>query len=218
MAEHRQPRRERGAADAELPETTYALLGLLTFGDASGYDLSKLIAESIANFFFKPAKSQIYSELGRLVTLGYATKREVPQTDRPDKHVYAVTPEGRAALRAWFANTPAGADTIRSPACLRVFFGGLMDWETLIADVRAYEQAARAQLAHYRQLQSEIAGLPEFFFPSLVLRRGVAHERASIRWASEVRKELAGVLRELEARAAGSPDPAAAGGDDSAGA
>jgi DNA-binding PadR family transcriptional regulator len=42
-----------------LPVTSYAVLGLLTYGERSGYDLTKLVEQSIG-FFFTPAKSQIY--------------------------------------------------------------------------------------------------------------------------------------------------------------
>lgn len=174
----------------DLPDTSYAILGLLTFGETSGYDLGKLIAESIAHFFFKPAKSQIYAELRRLVAHGYAAEREVAQRDRPDKRLYAITARGRKALSSWLDESSAGSETLRCPVALRVFFGGLMDRDTLIEEVRGHQRAARAQLARFQELERQIAGCPELFFPSLVLRRGLAHERASIRWAAEVLKEL----------------------------
>ena len=81
-----------------LPATSYAILGLLTFGEMSGYDLMKLAAQSVA-YFWTPAKSQIYGELKRLVEAGFATAREVAQHQRPDKRLFRITPEGEWALR-----------------------------------------------------------------------------------------------------------------------
>ncbi|MGH9169144.1 MAG: PadR family transcriptional regulator, partial [Acidimicrobiia bacterium] len=72
---------------ATLPTTSFAVLGLLTFGEHSGYELHQLVEQSIG-FFLTPAKSQIYAELRRLVSLGYAVEREVEQDRRPDKRVY----------------------------------------------------------------------------------------------------------------------------------
>jgi DNA-binding PadR family transcriptional regulator len=174
----------------DLPATTYAILGLLTWGETSGYDLGKLIEGSIAHFFFKPAKSQIYAELRRLVGEGFATEREVAQDSRPDKRLYAVTPEGRLALRRWLDGSEAGPEVFRSPLCLKVFLGAQMDRETLAAQVKEARRQAQESLAAFHDHEGEIAGRPEFFYPNFVLQRGIAHERATIRWASEVLKAL----------------------------
>ena len=179
-----------GPSTAELPSTGYALLGLLTFGEKSGYDLGKFVNETIAHFFFNPAKSQVYAELRRLVVRGYATEREVAQRDRPDKRLYAITPTGRKALRHWLETSEAGPEVTKGPLYLKVFFGGLMDPEALKAQLEECRRQAREGLARFREIEKEIAGRPEFLFPGLVLRRGIAHKRASIRWAEEVLEEL----------------------------
>lgn len=174
----------------DLPATTYAILGLLTWGEMSGYDLRKRIEGSIAHFFFKPAKSQIYGELRRLVVEGFATERQVTQDSRPDKRLYAVTPEGHLALRRWLDGSDTGPEVFRSPLCLKVFLGAQMDRETLAAQVKEALQQAEESLAAFEDSEREIAGRPEFFYPNFVLRRGIAHERATIRWAAEVLQAL----------------------------
>ncbi|MEA2500563.1 MAG: hypothetical protein QOD01_674 [Actinomycetota bacterium] len=178
------------AHQKDLPSTAYAILGLLTWGEMSGYDLGKLIEGSIAHFFFRPAKSQIYAELRRLVGRGFATEREVAQDSRPDKRLYAVTPDGRQALRRWLDGTEAGPEVFRSPLCLKVFLGAQMDRETLAAQVKGALLQAEASLAAFQGDEREIVGRPEFFYPNFVLQRGIAHERATIRWASDVLKAL----------------------------
>ena len=181
---------DAGPSAAELPATGYALLGLLTFGEKSGYDLGKFVNETIAHFFFNPAKSQVYAELRRLVVRGYATEREVAQRDRPDKRLYAITPRGREALRHWLETSEAGPEVTKGPLYLKVFFGGLMDPEALRVQVEDCRRQAQEGLARFLEIEKEIDGRPEFLFPSLVLRRGIAHKRASIRWVGEVLEEL----------------------------
>jgi DNA-binding PadR family transcriptional regulator len=156
----------------------------------SGYDLGKLIDGTIAHFFFKPAKSQIYAELRRLVVEGFATEREIAQDSRPDKRLYAVTAKGRKALRRWLNGSEAGPEAFRSALCLKVFLGAQMDPGTLAAQVKEAKRQARESLAEFQAHELEIAGRPEFFYPSFVLQRGIAHERATIRWASDVLKAL----------------------------
>ena len=97
----RRPRpRPGGGAAMTLTATEAALLGLLRHGEQSGYDLRKLVERSVG-YYWTPAKTQIYSSLPRLVESGLATRRTVRQTDRPDKHLYAITderPRGRERL------------------------------------------------------------------------------------------------------------------------
>src|SRR5437764_6749362 len=81
-----------------VTSTEVAVLGLLTHGERSGYDLLRS-AEKGVGFFWTPAKTQLYEVLRRLVENGFATAREVRQADRPDKTLYTITREGRARLR-----------------------------------------------------------------------------------------------------------------------
>ena len=83
----------------KISATDAALLGLLTRGELSGYDLQRA-AEANGGLFWAPAKSRIYAVLPQLVTRGFATSREVVQTGRPNKQLYRLTKSGRAALQS----------------------------------------------------------------------------------------------------------------------
>src|SRR2546421_4704983 len=131
----------------------------------SGYDLGKLIEGSIAHFFFKPAKSQIYAELRRLVGEGFATEREVSQDSRPDKRLYAVTPEGRLALGRWLDGSEAGPEVFRSQLCLKVFLGAQIDRGTLAAQVKEARRQAQGSLAAFQGHESCIRGRPGSLHP-----------------------------------------------------
>ena len=172
-----------------LPTTSFAVLGLLTFGEHSGYELHQLVEQSIG-FFLTPAKSQIYAELRRLVSLGYAVEREVEQDRRPDKRVYRITPSGRRALREWLEEAEVGPDEIKSPFLVKVFFGARMDRQALLSQLREARREAREQLDQLKVIEDAIKDQDELFFPYLTLKSGLAHTRASIRWADEVIKDL----------------------------
>ena len=75
----------------------YAVLGLLSYRQMTGYDLKKMFDESINNFW-AASLSQIYRELGALEGKGYLTSVIEPQDDRPDKRIYSITEAGRAAF------------------------------------------------------------------------------------------------------------------------
>lgn len=186
--------------EATLPTTSWAILGLLTFGTMSGYDLGKMVNASIGHFF-SPAKSQIYSELRRLVDLGFASVEHVTQSDRPNKRLYSITPKGRRHLRSWLESSDVEPDSYRSPFLLKLFFGELMPRELLVTQVKAAHERAIGELAELERLEAQIKGRQEYLHPHRVLRFGLAHTRASVEWTGQVLEELQ-VLEESEA---GSP-------------
>jgi PadR family transcriptional regulator AphA len=178
---------ERGRS---LPATSYAILGLLTFGEMSGYDLTKFVDRSVGHFM-TPAKSQIYSELRRLVALGWTTEREVPQRDRPNKRMYEITAEGRAALRSWLEDADVEPESFKSPFMVRVFFGAHMSPGALARQIEEYRRQCQEELAELRHTEKHLKLMGEaLFYPYLTLKAGLTHTRAAIRWADEALSAL----------------------------
>ena len=85
--------------------TSHALLGMLSLGAGSGYDLKKRIEGSIAHFWSE-SYGQIYPMLSRLADEGLAERTHERQQGKPDRQVYAITARGREELARWLA-TPA---------------------------------------------------------------------------------------------------------------
>jgi DNA-binding PadR family transcriptional regulator len=172
-------------AASTLTATECAVLGLLTKGERSGYDLGKK-AERSVGYVWAPARSQIYAVLPRLVRQGLARSRRVRQSGRPDKQLYRITAKGREALRDWLETSEDSESTF----LLRVFFGDQMSRETLVALIERRRDEAKAELAEFRAIEDRIRGEPSDYHPYLTLRWGFAHHRALIRWADEVLREL----------------------------
>src|SRR5262249_57498601 len=75
-----------------------AILACLTERPMTGYELAKTFDASIG-FFWKADHQQIYRELTRLRDRGYVQGREIVQSGKPNKLVYTLTAEGKAAFR-----------------------------------------------------------------------------------------------------------------------
>jgi PadR family transcriptional regulator AphA len=73
-------------------------LGLLSAGEASGYEIKKDVEEGLFSHFIEASYGSIYPALMQMTTEGLLTVRSEEQTGKPDKKVYAITPQGRAAL------------------------------------------------------------------------------------------------------------------------
>src|SRR5438067_8416449 len=105
-----------------LSGTEYAVLGLLTFGERSGYELDKLAGRSIG-YFWRPAKSKIYAILPRLVERGFADSPTVVQTKRPDKQLYRIPADRQRALETWLDPGEPVRGVSRHGLLLKLFFG-----------------------------------------------------------------------------------------------
>lgn len=100
-----------------LMSLRHAMLGLLTHGPASGYDLLKLFEHSLANVW--PAtQSQVYAELNRLAETGLI---EVSAEGRRGRKEYTITDVGAQELRQWLTDIEPHRQR-RNDMLLRVFF------------------------------------------------------------------------------------------------
>ena len=167
-----------------LSDTEYAVLGLLTHGERSGYELDKLAQRSIG-YFWRPAKSKIYAILPRLVAHGLADSTAVAQDRRPNKQLYRITSSGEEALREWLGSPDPVAGVARDGLLLKLFFGGYGDVESLRVQVADRKRAAEQKLAELEQIERTIDTAGDFF-PYLTLLHGLRQSRSTIAWADDV--------------------------------
>jgi len=99
-------------------------LGMLTDGEASGYDLKKAFESSFGHFFVAGYGS-IYPALASLAEHGYVGCREIPQDGKPDRKVYQITATGRQQLLKELDN-PAPSHKVRSEFLATMAFSHLM--------------------------------------------------------------------------------------------
>jgi PadR family transcriptional regulator AphA len=172
----------------QLTTTEAAVLGLLSHGPRSGYEMRKVIDVSIG-YFWGPAKSQIYALLPRLVEAGYATVRKVAQDQRPDKSVYRLTPAGRAALKAWVDETPAPPDPDRNPLLLKIFFGDVTSPEVIAGHIRERRREAEQLRSRLEEIEADLD--PDELHSRLTVRWGFEYAAAVVRWAKWAERQLA---------------------------
>lgn len=161
--------------------TECAILGLLTRGERSGYDLLKTIERGVG-FFWTPAKSQLYALLPKLVERGLLTARRVRQDKRPDKTLYRITAAGRRALREGLERASPTVD--RNPFELRVFFGDHMRPGAVRRMIEARRDQSRAHLTVLEEIERDPAVRADLY-PYLTLLAGKENARAAIRWAEQ---------------------------------
>jgi len=118
-------------------------LGLLSNGEACGYELKKTF-ESLFKHFFPAGYGSIYPALADLAANGLVDCREIPQTGKPDRKVYSITEKGHAAFEKALKNTQP-RHKLRSDFLAMMYFSELMDdsrVSSLLDDrIEAFEDA-----------------------------------------------------------------------------
>ena len=170
----------------------YAVLGMLSLRPMSGYDIRKLIGESIGNFW-NESYGQIYPILRSLVAEGLATRRSQRKADRPTRNVYELTAKGRAELHRWLAE-PIAHEVGRIEILLKLFFGWQMPAAERIAHVERFRALHEGRLEHYAGIERWLAagGAPAHARPYalITLRYGQHVSRALLAWSDETLQTL----------------------------
>lgn len=174
--------------------TRYTILGVLTHGPMSGYDVKSFIERSIGNFW-RESYGQIYPTLKALEAEGLVERETLEGDGRPDRNVYSVTLRGRETLRDWLV-LPAEPEIPRHELLLKLFFGVQVDPEDNLAHVARYRSQAAEALEKLRGIsgrliadRSDAADLP---FWLLGIRLGVLVNEAVLRWCAEADEVIRG--------------------------
>lgn len=99
----------------------HGILGLLNYGDMTGYEIMTAFRDSL-QFFWTANTSQIYRELQTLKSKGYVTDRKVEQKSKPDKNVFSITESGKEELKSWLRDENYGNQNLG--LLMKVFFSG----------------------------------------------------------------------------------------------
>jgi DNA-binding PadR family transcriptional regulator len=166
--------------------THFAVLGLLRFKPMSGYDLRQVIPESIGNFWTL-SYGQIYPALADLLEKGWVS-RTSPAVGRRERHVYAITVTGIAALKRWLTSELMPAAP-RNELMLRLFVGAALEPEALRTLVVAMRDGHAARLAAFdTHVQASVEarrGQPHYHAWRATARYGRALSAATVAWADE---------------------------------
>lgn len=162
----------------DLPVTSYALLGLLTFGDdLTGYELKQRADRTLRFYWVSPAMSQVYTELGRLADLGLVKAREAGRDNRSSR--YRITAKGRRTLTRWLEESPVDFPVLKHPVALRLLIGHLVDPRRLVKMLEEHLDALAARRAELVGVRESLRGADAtgqpFHYPAMVAEWGLEY-------------------------------------------
>ncbi len=169
----------------------HLILGILSQGALSGYDLNKTFQKTVQHFW-TTEQSQVYRALYKLEENAWVEVETVIQTDSPNKKNYHITDDGRRALHDWLT-TPLAEDTPHESWLGQIFFGGLVADEAFSGLVRTSIATLKQRLAEMEALQASLSaysGDPQLpraaYFQFLTLDYGIQRYRFEIQWLEDM--------------------------------
>lgn len=174
-----------------IKKTRYALLGILSQRECTGYEMRKYIANSIG-FFWQESFGQIYPTLSELESEGKISP--VTTKGRGTKPVpYRITPAGRKELRTWLA-TETQPEVIRNELLLKIFFSREGNPEFLLTELERHRQGILELQKTFQQIQKQLSEVkkpsPHQLYAELTLDYGRRAVKAEQEWLAEAMATL----------------------------
>lgn len=173
----------------DINRSRYAILGALTHGARSGYDLRRFFEENLGSFW-RESYGQIYPILRKLQAEGLV-ERAAGESAR--RKPYRITDAGRTALSVWLEQ-PVTLEVGRVEILLKLFFISQAPAGTAQGHLRAFRAEHATRLARYdavaQRLDGELSHEPDVRYWRVTLAYGQQLSRAMLAWCDEAERML----------------------------
>ena len=171
-------------------KTKYAILGILSFGPRSGYDIKRVVDQSL-HFFWRENFGHIYPILARLEQEGLIVKSTAEPGNYPARNVYTLTEAGRSDFLAWLREAPEESP-VRNEMLLKLFFGRQTDPQVVEAMILAEKKKNEGLLAAYDAIARRISARKseDYDFWNFTLQFGVRKSEMIVSWCDETLRHL----------------------------
>lgn len=191
-----------------------AILGLLAQKPRHGYELHAAFSAVVGEATWDVKPAQIYTTLERLEESGLVeTKSDLGEGREPDRRIYAITNDGRDALKGWFDEGVA-TEHQRDEFFVKLMIG-LVSGE---ADPARVIQTQRSRL--YQELHDATSQRDGFdplseIAQILLVDKAIMHLEADLRWLDMIEMRLEAIkdqpIPEPEIRKRGRPKKVGSG-------
>jgi DNA-binding PadR family transcriptional regulator len=161
------------------------VLGLLSLGPRSGYDI-KTVVDRSTRFFWAASYGQIYPELRRLEEEGLIEGEDASNGAR-GRRTYRLTEAGEEALRVWLLGSTTTIE-LRDESLLRLFFADALPREQALELLEGRKRGHEEYVEVLRAIDARPGTDPEFV--DLVLRWGIEFNEWGAKWCQQQLKRL----------------------------
>lgn len=168
-------------------KTRYAILGILSIGPGTGYDIKKY-CDTILSNFWNENFGHIYPVLNSLL------KDECIRIDVEDpttrKKEYLITEKGKEEFVKWLIE-PIEYQPVRSEFMLKFVFSHHLPREEVYKMLSEYKERHQGRLKQYREMEAYLKqddkdiSAERRIYLMAPLRYGILSAEAAIKWCDE---------------------------------
>jgi len=174
--------------------TKFAVLGILTLGPHTGYDIKQHMEQS-TSYFWNENYGQIYPSLAELLESNDIEVEIIHQHGKPDKKLYRITDQGRRTISDWLSQ-PADylVELKKNELLLRVFFGSNSSPDIIIMHIEAYQRKLEESLKVFENLEKWLLNMDKsdvnYKYWMIANQYGKSHFSGLIQWCQDSIKVL----------------------------
>lgn len=171
----------------------YAILGLLSWKPATGYDIKKMIVDSSV-MYWSGNNNQIYKSLVGLMKDDMVSAETLYEENSPVKKLYTITDKGRDDLRKWVASTPEPPE-LRNTFLIQLAWADQLTDNELISLISRYEEEVNIQLVLNIEKQRRGGISPqrtqrEAFLWDMINRNITSAYENELQWVKKLRESI----------------------------
>jgi PadR family transcriptional regulator AphA len=175
-------------------EIRYAILGFLSWKPFTGYDLKKLMSDSIL-FYWSGNNNQIYTTLVHLHKEGLVTNEVQHQERYPAKKIYSITDAGQAELNKWVVSEPE-LPQLRKTFLMQLAWSERLSGKELDALLEKYEYEINMQLLMIKEQEKRKGNLNpartdrEKYIWNMIMENYIQSYETELKWVQALSKDL----------------------------
>ena len=182
----------------------YAILKLLSAEPMSGYDLKKIMQDSLY-MYWSGNNNQIYKALLQLCSDDLLTSEIHHQDGAPTKKLYKITAKGRAALQEWAVSAAPEAPEFKKPFLIQLACAGKLEAAQIEELILKYQHELNIQLIMQQEKQRRRNDAPslakqERFIEDMIFDNIFTFYESELQWTQKVLQGIRNNFREEASR------------------
>lgn len=174
----------------------YVILGFLTYGDLTGYEIKKWMSQSTANFV-NASFGSIYPALKRMEKKRWITVYEDTQGKRIIKK-YQLRSDGKETFMEWL-RAPVEVSPFHYELLAKMFFYRYLNQEEIVVQVQDVIGQLKEKIQGLQEIRTVPCAVKEvptagtgsgFSFEYYTLEFGVSHYQHTLEWMKAFLKKV----------------------------
>ena len=178
----------------------YAILRMLSTEPMSGYDLKKIMQESLY-MYWSGNNNQIYKALLQLCSDGLLTSETQHRDGAPTRKLYKITDKGRAALHDWVVSSAPEAPEFKKPFLIQMACAGQLEPAQIEELVLKYQHELNLQLIMQQEKKRRMKDAPglakrEKYIEDMIFDNIFTFYQSELQWTQKVLQGIRNNFRE----------------------